>query len=665
MAARLIEKKFKRVAASLLALVIALCVCMLVGCGGNDSAESNVPTRLSFERQNITIERFAQEKTKLTENIDGVMYSSSDDGIVKIDADGNITGVGIGTAILTATANGANATTTVSVKRNKSYPVLEIVDSLCIPISAEYALEPKLTYKGVELDVDFGYTVSSDGLTVTNGVIKGSAAGNYTVNVTCDYASEKFSQEVAVTVGNNDYLYISAPEREVALCDVFGQGLATEVTLTARTNASGDVVWNSSDESVLTVVGGTVTPVSEGKAVVRASCGNLTDSVTIAVNKARLKAAVPIDYDKSETYIDVDLTNSTLGAAFVLKKSDLTVYSSESENALPISSVSGKTVRIPSGAVPLGEQNLAFETHDFVVELDAVAASKIINDKQDFMSIESAFRGGSGAQPNPHKYRDGYFILNADIDLQDELFGVDQRGGDSSFFRRESHDLESDCKETAERVQYGWYGVLDGRGHVVKNIKSGKRGLFGTVEKDSEIKNIAFVNAKMSFTSGMGGENSGFIAEMVVGTIDNMLLVLEEIPVSLDGRNVWGKAGVSTYVYGEIKNSAIIVTTTQSIPTEEGYSTPYVVAVTLDGSPVDDLPVGRLTNTLVLSHGNLSVVGYIRNGKADRYSKVDTFASLLQRADRNEFKDFWNFTQNGLTFGSYSITSDMLDFDKQ
>ena len=169
----------------------------------------------------------------------------------------------------------------------------------------------------------------------------------------------------------------------------------------------------------------------------------------------------------------------------------------------------------------------------------------------------------------------------------------------------------------------------------------------------------------MSFTSGMGGENSGFIAEMVVGTIDNMLLVLDEIPVSLDGRNVWGKAGVSTYVYGEIKNSAIIVTTTQSIPTEEGYSTPYVVAVTLDGSPVDDLPVGRLTNTLVLSHGNLSVVGYIRNGKADRYSKVDTFASLLQRADRNEFKDFWNFTQNGLTFGSYSITSDMLDFDRQ
>ena len=63
-------------------------------------------------------------------------------------------------------------------------------------------------------------------------------------------------------------------------------------------------------------------------------------------------------------------------------------------------------------------------------------------------------------------------------------------------------------------------------------------------------------------------------------------------------------------------------------------------AVTLDGSPVDDLPVGRLTNTLVLSHGNLSVVGYIRNGKADRYSKVDTFASLLQRADLNEFKDF-------------------------
>ena len=120
MAARLIEKKFKRVAASLLALVIALCVCVLVGCGGNDSAESNVPTRLSFERQNITIERFAQEKTKLTENIDGVMYSSSDDGIVKIGADGNITGVGIGTAILTATANGANATTTVSVKRNKS-----------------------------------------------------------------------------------------------------------------------------------------------------------------------------------------------------------------------------------------------------------------------------------------------------------------------------------------------------------------------------------------------------------------------------------------------------------------------------------------------------------------------------------------------------------------
>lgn len=664
MAARLINKKKALAVLSLTVLPVALCSMRLIGCGGSDGDENTAPpVNISFERQAVSIERFAQDKLTVIGDADGVSFSSSDESVVTVNDDGVITGVGAGRAVVKAEVEGGSAQATVTVKRNKSYPVFIVDDTVKVPVNFGYDLMPKLTYKGIELDANFGYTSSDSGLTVTNGVVNGATVGEYTCNVYCDYAGERFAQDVTISVGSNDYLFIVAPTCEISLCDVFGQGLETEITLTARTNASETVVWSSDNEDVLTVTNGRVTAISAGTATVTAHCGELVDSITLTVNKAELIAETPVDYEKSGTYIDIDLTECTGNASFAFLKSDLTVTSDQAQSALPVSAANGKTVRLMAGAAPLGEQILSFETHDFVIKINAVVASKIINTADDFMSIEQAFRGGSNAQQNPDKFRDGYFILNADIDLQGNIFGVDQRGGDSSFFRRESHELGTDCKETAARVQYGWYGVLDGRGHVVSHVKSGKRGLFGTVEKNSEIKNVAFVNAEMSFTSGMGGENSGFIAEMVIGKIDNMLLVLDNIPVTLDGRNVWGKAGVSTYIYGEMKNSIVIVTRSQWIPTEDGFATPNLVAVTLDGSPVDDLPVGSLTNTHVLSHGNLSVVGYIRNGRPSRYSKVDNFSSLLQRVDINEFDSFWTFTQSGLTFGSYTIANETFEFD--
>ena len=312
--------------------------------------------------------------------------------------------------------------------------------------------------------------------------------------------------------------------------------------------------------------------------------------------------------------------------------------------------VNGWVILDPS-TIPVEEQTAAVETDGFVLYVPIVCASLIIDSVDEFMQMRTVyFEGGDNTDPEKdNPLRDGYFILNADLDFEGASFGMDPRNVNSS--------IHSGGAEAPWRAQRGWYGVFDGRGHVIRNIQAEKRGLFGNIEFNSVVKNVAFVNAKIhDGTDGNNGSNSGLVAEIVVGTIDNVLVTVESLPV---GASLYGKAGICTTLYGKISNTVCIVLSGQNRTSDSNQ--PAVMVNEVAGNPIEvSAPRGNLANSYGVSKGNLSAVNSVQYGVATVYQVVSSFADLNAAIDRDGFGEFWNFQEDGLSFGSYTVDESAL-----
>ena len=111
--------------------------------------------------------------------------------------------------------------------------------------------------------------------------------------------------------------------------------------------------------------------------------------------------------------------------------------------------------------------------------------------------------------PEPAPNRDGYFILDNDIDFEGDPFKMYGLGGD-----------------TLGRIDiHGWFGTLDGRGHIVSDIVFGKNGFTDVMGWDAVIKNVGFVDVSFDDTIG----NAGIFGEFSYGTIDNCFFHISDM----------------------------------------------------------------------------------------------------------------------------------------
>ena len=99
----------------------------------------------------------------------------------------------------------------------------------------------------------------------------------------------------------------------------------------------------------------------------------------------------------------------------------------------------------------------------------------IVSDKSEFEKIKTEyFTGDDDNPPEPAPNRDGYFILDNNIDFEGDPFKMYGLGGD-----------------TLGRIDiHGWFGTLDGRGHIVSDIVFGKNGFTDVMGWDAVIKNV-------------------------------------------------------------------------------------------------------------------------------------------------------------------------------
>lgn len=251
--------------------------------------KDNIVITVTLSDDTLSLDRDDTHKlTATVVNSDGgVNWSSDNEAVATVDADGNITTHGVnGTAVITATAkedggsgNYASASCTVNVA--------------FVPVTVELnSAAARDLILGATLDITEIVTVNKGGLTATvtdgaecvsieNGIITAIADGTATVRIFSDVS---YADHPAVYTDITVTVYTPAVEMSINASRYSTDKVSTTLRVTldnmpASASAS-DIVWTSSDTSVIGAVTGglssgvytgTFTPKAYGFSTVTAS----------------------------------------------------------------------------------------------------------------------------------------------------------------------------------------------------------------------------------------------------------------------------------------------------------------------------------------------------------------------------------------------------------
>lgn len=265
-----------------------------------------------------------------------VIWSSSDEGVLKVDSQGNVTAVADGTATITATVDGVSACTdTITVKTpavgatgvslnsdKLELKVGEVASKLIATVEPANATNQNLEWVSSNEDVA---TVDQE------GNVTPVSAGSATVTVkTVDGG---FTAACKVTVIQP----VTGISLDLHDTKIVGAGTQQLVATVAPVDASQAVVWKSDDESVAKVdQNGLVTAVSKGKAnvVVTTADGSLSDTCKVEVSNPVVGITVDnasINLKKGEKVqikatLEAGLPGAVDDDSIVLKDTDSKVF---------------------------------------------------------------------------------------------------------------------------------------------------------------------------------------------------------------------------------------------------------------------------------------------------------------------------------------------------
>ncbi|MDQ6885861.1 MAG: Ig-like domain-containing protein [Gemmatimonadota bacterium] len=213
------------------------------------------------------------------------VFSSSNEAVARVDASGNVRGVAVGTAVISATAEGKSGASQIAVSRAPVARVLVTPSPASVIVGQSVQLTA--TTVGVNGDTLSGravtWTSSNDNIASVSqtGVATGKAVGTVVIIVT----SENQSGSTQITVAPVPVASVTVTPTAVSLV----RGQAQQLTATPR-DAGGAalsgrvVIWSTSNAAVAMVsTSGNVTAVGIGSAVITATSEGKSGSATVSV----------------------------------------------------------------------------------------------------------------------------------------------------------------------------------------------------------------------------------------------------------------------------------------------------------------------------------------------------------------------------------------------
>jgi uncharacterized protein YjdB len=203
-----------------------------------------------------------------------ITWMSSDVSVVTV-SDGKLTAKDSGTATITAKAGNCTADCTVTVSVDVESVSLDITTlSLIVGESATLTATVK---PDNATDKNVVWTSSDNAVaTVSDGKVTAVNAGTATVKATCGGKTAECAVNVTVPTGS-----ITLDKTVLSLA--VGESATLTATVKPDNATDKNVVWTSSDNTVVTVSNGKVTAVNAGTATIKATCGGKTAECAVNV----------------------------------------------------------------------------------------------------------------------------------------------------------------------------------------------------------------------------------------------------------------------------------------------------------------------------------------------------------------------------------------------
>lgn len=629
----------------LLSVVMALALCCMFAFAACETSEKEneggggeKTTVVSLNTASITLDRYEYGSLQATVTVDGVAdpaaeiaWSSSNEGVVTVD-DGQLVPKAEGSATITAASGEASATCTVTVDDSGAVPLLKHTDSIGMTLDGTYTLTPSVTYLDEDTsDAQFTYSVGTgaDVVSVEDGVLTASKVGEATVTISASWRGyTAMTKNVAVKVTRDVMLELSVDRVSLAPSAItldgtpyYNTAAATAtVRLSGEVQASPQITWKTSDDTVLSVANGTITAKKAGSANVWFTYSPVAGE-EYSSNQVKVDVAIPV-LDRTET-ISKDFDQGTLAAldsSDIFKEEvsvnkDITaVYDSEdlTTNLL-------QEGKVGTAALEAGEREFVVYNASYACRISAVVATVIIDDFTELKAFKESVNANASQGGT-----DGYYILNDDIQAQD---GYEFTGGNYHATNPWIGNGDLDTIQT----NGGFRGTFDGRGHTLSGFEFGIGGIFGDLN-GATVKNLNVLGAFSEKTSDEQYRANGLLGHGVDGSvIENC-----RFEVKLVGDTLNSCAAVAYIVRGTtFDNVTMLVANNDSnchsFATTIGTGNTYNEFVILQVGSNQSLGSGTATgidNRIIKLNAGASI-DTIYNDKTDGTQSADLTASLL------------------------------------
>lgn len=250
-----------------------------------------------------------------------LVWSSSDESIVKVDQEGNVTGLKEGTAIITVeTEDGEiKATCTITVK-NVAVEGVSISGASQVAIGSTIRLTANMTpTNATNKNVTWKSSNSSVATVDANGNVRGIRVGTVTITATTEDGNKVATKTIKVVkpttkptqnpgqnpTQNPGQQTVSVTSVSISGASTVNVGATIKLTATVQpTNATNkNVTWSSSNPSIATVdANGNVRGVNDGTVTITVSTA---DGGKVATHTVTVKSVYAITLTKNQTVTGV------------------------------------------------------------------------------------------------------------------------------------------------------------------------------------------------------------------------------------------------------------------------------------------------------------------------------------------------------------------------
>ncbi len=247
-----------------------------------------------------------------------VSWTSSDEAVATVDAEGKVTAVALGEATISATCGEVSTYCTVTVVATPAESITISQETATLKVGETVELTATVMPEDAT-DKTVSWTSSDEAVATVDaeGKVTAVALGEATISATCGEVSTYCTVTVVATPAES--ITIS---QETATLKV---GETVELTATVMPEDATDktVSWTSNDEAVATVdAEGKVTAIALGEATVTATCGEVStyctvtvvatpaESITISQETATLKVGETVEL--TATVMPEDATDKTV-----------------------------------------------------------------------------------------------------------------------------------------------------------------------------------------------------------------------------------------------------------------------------------------------------------------------------------------------------------------